>query len=61
MNGVVVVDKPQNITSHDVVTRARRCFGIRRVGHIGTLDPMATGVLPLVVGQATRLASLLSV
>ena len=61
MDGVVVVDKPKNITSHDVVTRVRRRFGIRRVGHIGTLDPMATGVLPLVVGQATRLASLLAV
>ena len=61
MDGVVVVDKPMNITSHDVVTRVRRRFGIRRVGHIGTLDPMATGVLPLVVGQATRLASLLAV
>lgn len=61
MDGVVVVDKPKNITSHDVVTRVRRSFGIRRVGHIGTLDPMATGVLPLVIGQATRLASLLAV
>ena len=61
MDGVIVVDKPQNITSHDVITRVRRSLGIRRVGHIGTLDPMATGVLPLVIGQATRLASLLAV
>ena len=61
MDGVLVVDKPKNITSHGVVAHVRRSFGIRRVGHIGTLDPMATGVLPLVVGQATRLASLLSV
>ncbi len=61
MDGVVVIDKPQNVTSHDVVSRVRRTFGIRRVGHIGTLDPMATGVLPLVTGRATRLASLLSV
>ncbi len=61
MDGVLVVDKPKNITSHGVVARMRRSFGIRRVGHIGTLDPMATGVLPLVIGRATRLASLLAV
>lgn len=61
MDGVLVVDKPQGLTSHDVVARVRRAYGIRRVGHIGTLDPMATGVLPLVVGRATRLAALLSV
>ena len=60
MDGVLVVDKSPGLTSHDVVTRARRGLGVRRVGHIGTLDPMATGVLPLVVGRATRLASLLS-
>ena len=60
MDGVLVVDKPPSLTSHDVVVRARRRLGTRRVGHIGTLDPMATGVLPLVVGRATRLASLLS-
>ena len=60
MDGVLVVDKPAGLTSHDVVARARRALGVRRVGHIGTLDPMATGVLPLVVGRATRLASLLS-
>ena len=60
MDGVLVVDKPRSLTSHDVVTRVRRQLGTRRVGHIGTLDPMATGVLPLVVGRATRLASLLS-
>ena len=61
MDGVLVVDKPQDITSHDVVARVRRISGVRRVGHIGTLDPIATGVLPLVIGQATRLASLLAV
>jgi tRNA pseudouridine55 synthase len=61
VDGVLVIDKPSGITSHDVVTRARRNLGTRRVGHMGTLDPMATGVLPLVVGRATRLASLLSV
>ena len=60
IDGVLVVDKPAGLTSHDVVARVRRALGIRRVGHLGTLDPMATGVLPLVVGKATRLASLLS-
>ncbi len=60
MDGVLVVDKPSGPTSHDVVAHARRSLGVRRVGHIGTLDPIATGVLPLVVGRATRLASLLS-
>lgn len=58
MNGVLVVDKPPGPTSHDVVVRARRALGIRRIGHTGTLDPLASGVLPLVVGRATRLASL---
>ena len=56
MDGVVVVDKPEGITSHDVVNRLRRMTGIRRVGHFGTLDPIATGVLPLALGRATRLA-----
>ena len=60
MDGVLVVDKPAGLTSHDVVAHVRRALGTRRIGHIGTLDPMATGVLPLVVGRATRLASLLS-
>ena len=60
MDGVLVVDKPPGLTSHDVVAHARRALGVRRVGHLGTLDPIATGVLPLVVGRATRLASLLS-
>ena len=60
MDGVLVVDKPAGLTSHDVVAHARRALGVRRVGHVGTLDPLATGVLPLVVGRATRLASLLS-
>ena len=61
VDGVLVIDKPQDLTSHDVVARARRVLGTKRVGHLGTLDPMATGVLPLVVGRATRLASLLSI
>ena len=60
MDGVLVVDKPAGPTSHDVVDRVRRATGIRRVGHTGTLDPFATGVLPLVVGRATRLAQFLS-
>jgi tRNA pseudouridine55 synthase len=59
-DGVLVVDKPEGPTSHDVVARARRVLGTRQVGHTGTLDPMATGVLALVVGRATRLAQFLS-
>lgn len=60
MHGVLVIDKPQGLTSHDVVARVRRAIRESRIGHTGTLDPMATGVLPLVVGRATRLAALLS-
>ena len=60
MNGVLVVDKPLGPTSHDVVARVRRAIGISRIGHTGTLDPLATGVLPLVVGRATRLAQFLT-
>jgi tRNA pseudouridine55 synthase len=60
MNGVLVVDKPEGPTSHDVVARCRRVLGTRAIGHAGTLDPMATGVLVLVVGRATRLAQFLS-
>jgi tRNA pseudouridine55 synthase len=60
MDGVVVVDKPAGPTSHDMVDRVRRALGVRRVGHTGTLDPFATGVLPLCVGKATRLARFLS-
>ncbi|MBV8842376.1 MAG: tRNA pseudouridine(55) synthase TruB [Bryobacterales bacterium] len=56
MDGVIVVDKPADWTSHDVVNKTRRFAGTRRVGHLGTLDPSATGVLPLVIGRATRLA-----
>src|SRR5579863_871455 len=56
MNGVLIVDKPAGLTSHDVVNRVRRILGERSVGHLGTLDPMASGVLPLVVGNLTRLA-----
>jgi tRNA pseudouridine55 synthase len=60
MNGVVVIDKPAGITSHDVVNRVRRILGQRSVGHLGTLDPSATGVLPLVLGDLTRLAQFYS-
>ncbi|MCL5744834.1 MAG: tRNA pseudouridine(55) synthase TruB [Acidobacteria bacterium] len=56
MDGVIVIDKPAGWTSHDAVNRMRRLAGTRRVGHLGTLDPLATGVLPLIVGRATRLA-----
>lgn len=59
-DGVLVVDKPAGPTSHDVVDRVRRALGERRVGHTGTLDPFATGVLPVCVGKATRLARFLS-
>jgi tRNA pseudouridine55 synthase len=55
MDGLLVIDKPQGLTSHDVVAVARRCLGERRIGHTGTLDPLATGVLPLACGRATRL------
>ncbi len=56
MNAVLIIDKPAGLTSHDVVNRARRILHERSIGHLGTLDPMATGVLPLVTGNLTRLA-----
>ena len=56
MNGVIIVDKPAGWTSHDVVNRMRRILGQRSIGHLVTLDPLATGVLPLVTGSLTRLA-----
>jgi tRNA pseudouridine55 synthase len=56
MNGVLIIDKPAGLTSHDVVNRVRRILGQRAVGHLGTLDPAATGVLPIVLGNLTRLA-----
>lgn len=56
MNGVLIINKPSGLTSHDVVSRVRRILNQRSVGHLGTLDPMATGVLPLVIGSFTRLA-----
>jgi tRNA pseudouridine55 synthase len=60
MHGVLVVDKPSGLTSHDVVSAARHHLGERRIGHTGTLDPLATGVLPLAIGRATRLVRFLS-
>src|ERR687885_635945 len=60
MDGVLVIDKPAGWTSHDVVARVRRILRERRVGHTGTLDPFATGVLVVLVGRATRLAQFLA-
>jgi tRNA pseudouridine55 synthase len=60
MDGLLVLDKPSGPTSHDVVARMRRVLRERRIGHTGTLDPLATGVLPIVIGRATRLARFLS-
>lgn len=60
MNGVLVVDKPAGPTSHDVVMRVRRALGTREVGHAGTLDPMATGVLVVALGEATKLLAWLT-
>lgn len=55
MDGVLIVDKPAGITSHGVVQRIRKLFNTSKVGHLGTLDPMATGVLPVCIGRATRI------
>jgi tRNA pseudouridine55 synthase len=60
IDGLLVIDKPEGMTSHDVVQRVRRWAGQRRVGHLGTLDPLATGVLPLALGEATKLSQLLT-
>src|SRR5512141_45269 len=54
MNGLLIIDKPAGITSHDVVSRVRRILGTKKVGHTGTLDPFATGVLPVAVNQGTK-------
>jgi tRNA pseudouridine55 synthase len=59
MNGLLIIDKPAGLTSHDVVARVRRILKTKRVGHTGTLDPFATGVMVILVGQATRLAQFL--
>jgi tRNA pseudouridine55 synthase len=60
LNGILVIDKPEGLTSHDVVARARRLLNEKRVGHTGTLDPFATGVLILMIGRTTRLAQFLN-
>ncbi len=60
LDGVLLVDKPEGPTSHDIVAIARRALGLKRIGHAGTLDPMATGLLVLMIGRATRLATFLS-
>lgn len=59
MDGFLIIDKPEGFTSHDVVAKTRKILGIKRVGHTGTLDPFATGVLVIMVGRATRLAQFL--
>ncbi len=60
MNGILIVDKPEGMTSHDVVQAIRKKFDTAKAGHLGTLDPMATGVLPICVGKATRVGQFLS-
>src|SRR6266550_3122905 len=60
MDGVLIIDKPIGLTSHDVVDRIRHILRVRRVGHTGTLDPFASGLLVILVGRATRLAQFLS-
>lgn len=59
LSGILVVDKPEGMTSHDVVSRARRSLGLKKIGHAGTLDPFATGVLVLLVGEGTKLSNYL--
>jgi len=61
MNGIIIIDKPAGMTSHDVVAIVRRISGVKKVGHMGTLDPAATGVLPLALGKATKSASKISI
>ncbi len=61
MNGFLIIDKPRGLSSHDVVRKMRHLLKMRRVGHVGTLDPMATGVLPIAFGFATRLVEFLAV
>ncbi|MDH4227451.1 MAG: tRNA pseudouridine(55) synthase TruB [Deltaproteobacteria bacterium] len=59
MDGVLVIDKPVSLTSNDVVQRIKRTLGVKKVGHLGTLDPLATGVLPLVINRATKFSEAL--
>ncbi|HEY2383853.1 MAG TPA: tRNA pseudouridine(55) synthase TruB [Terriglobia bacterium] len=60
MHGILIIDKPEGGTSHDIVNAIRKKFNTAKVGHLGTLDPMATGVLPIAIGKATRLAQFIS-
>lgn len=60
MNGIIVIDKPQGKTSHDIVSMMRKAFHTKRVGHTGTLDPLATGVLPICIGNATKASDILT-
>ena len=60
MNGIVIIDKPAGKTSHDVVSEVKKIMGAKKAGHTGTLDPMATGVLPVCLNEATKLAQFLS-
>ena len=60
MNGIIIIDKPKGITSHDVVSKIRKLYHIKKVGHTGTLDPNATGVLPILIGNATKLSKYLT-
>src|SRR5947207_15031431 len=59
LSGILIIDKPEGMTSHDVVNRLRLRFRKTKIGHLGTLDPMATGVLPICLGKATRIAQFL--
>ena len=60
MNGIININKPLGMTSHDVVGRLRRILGIKKIGHTGTLDPDASGVLPMCIGRATKTADMLT-
>ncbi len=59
MNGIIIINKPKNYTSHDVVAKVKRILNVKKVGHTGTLDPNATGVLPLLLNNATKLSKYL--
>ena len=60
MNGIIIINKPQNFTSFDVVAVMRKLLNEKKIGHTGTLDPMATGVLPILIGRATKLQAFIS-
>jgi tRNA pseudouridine55 synthase len=59
MNGIIIIDKPKGYTSHDVIAVLRKVLNIKKIGHVGTLDPNATGVLPILIGQATKVSKYL--